>query len=183
MGCIASSPHQKRFDFNSAAPPGEDAPFQPFHFGMYATGNEAGSVLIPSHIDGLPSCQIGGNFSNKSPLYIAKYDEGYAFKCCWNWTLLAPCCWPYAIYSFSPSCLLGVLECFPICCWLRKELSTRTVYRIFTNRIEVSNPTTRFPWAYCGCGSVSSCSNVESFFFSFFLFLFSLLRNDLGFLI
>lgn len=38
-------------------------------------------------------------------------------------------------------------------CWLRKEYSTRTYFRVYPNRIEVNNPTLRIPWGLCGCGS------------------------------
>jgi hypothetical protein len=36
---------------------------------------------------------------------------------------------------------------------LRKEYSTRTYLRIYSNRIETNNPSLRVPWGVCGCGS------------------------------
>ena len=147
MGCISSSPHQQRCYEQT-----DGGRSKPFLFGKYRAGTEAGGVLIPSDIDGLPSCQILSNFKNTAPLYVAQNDEGEAFKCCANWALALPCCWPRAV-SMGWNQLSSLCDCTPICCWVKKELSTRTVYRVFSNRIEVSMPSTRFPWACLGCGS------------------------------
>jgi len=79
-------------------------------------------------------------------------DQGVAFRCCAYWCWAVPCFWPlYACLNGSQ--LNRACDCTPMCCWLRKELSTRTVYRLYANRIEVTAPTTRIPWACCGCGS------------------------------
>jgi|AntAceMinimDraft_5_1070358.scaffolds.fasta_scaffold133395_1 hypothetical protein len=89
-------------------------------------------------------------------LYVAKMDQGSAFKCCWNLTWLMPCLWPaYPFIALEVSCsrLCHVCDFTPMCCWLRKELSTRRVYRVYANRVEVTEPSTRIPWACCGCGS------------------------------
>ena len=52
----------------------------------------------------------------------------------------------------------GIGKCFQECscdesiCWLRKEYSTRTWFRVYPNRIEVNYPKVRF-FGCLGCGS------------------------------
>jgi hypothetical protein len=79
-------------------------------------------------------------------------DQGVAFRCCAYWCWAIPCFWPFYA-CMNGTQLNRACDCTPMCCWLRKELSTRTVYRLYANRIEVTAPTTRIPWACCGCGS------------------------------
>jgi hypothetical protein len=152
--CWTFSPHQAR-RIHSA-----DFPIE---FGKYAVAGSAhGSVKIPNDIQGLPSTQIGANFPIAGPFYEAEIDQGYAFQACCLWTFLLPCVWPctLGILMFDPSLVCKKFECNPICCWINKEFSTRRVFQIFNNRISMTNPTTRMPWAYLGCGSWS-IDNVE----------------------
>ena len=44
-------------------------------------------------------------------------------------------------------------NCDQACLWVRKEYSTRSWYRVYTNRIEVNQPKVRIPWGCLGCGS------------------------------
>lgn len=51
-----------------------------------------------------------------------------------------------------------------MCCWVRKEYSSRSFFRIYSNRIEVNEPQVRFPFGYLGCGSWNSDKIVVNVF-------------------
>ena len=69
---------------------------------------------------------------------------------------------PYMWVSLLTNTLMGGIgKCFHECtcdeifCWLRKEYSTRTWFRVYPNRIEVKYPKVRF-FGCLGCGSWSA---------------------------
>jgi hypothetical protein len=49
--------------------------------------------------------------------------------------------------------MFGWLTCDELCCWVRKEYSARTFFRVYSNRIEFNEPRARIPFGYLGCGS------------------------------
>jgi hypothetical protein len=73
-------------------------------------------------------------------------------------------CLPY-FWVWAAARGLGVLlqccSCDEIVCWLRKEYSTRTFFRVYPNRIEFNVPRMRIPFGLLGCGEygemVSRC--------------------------
>ena len=87
----------------------------------------------------------------------------------------------------------GIGKCFHECtcdeiiCWLRKEYSTRTWFRVYPNRIEVNYPKVRF-FGCLGCGSWNA-DNITShpfgkytpiwFLNSLFINLTNILRIDI----
>lgn len=108
-------------------------------------------------IDGLPSTDIIHRLPTYpgTLLYDAEIDQGRAFRCIRCWPFLIPFCptlW-YQISLNGISHLISRCACDEPFCWLRKEYSTRTYFRVYPNRIEVNNPTLRVPWGLCGCGS------------------------------
>lgn len=113
---------------------------------------------MPDDIDGLPATMGSLDThlaSNKDVLlYEAETDHGKAFRC-FRIILVCfatPCGISYLLTkSIAQSC--DYCTCDEACCWLRKEYSTRTYFRVYSNRIEVNEPAVRFPFGYWGCGS------------------------------
>jgi hypothetical protein len=111
---------------------------------------------VPDDISGLPSTHLAEHLaSNKNViLYQSAIDHGKGFRClrleflC----LLTPCGLAWLLSS-SIMKVCTLCTCDESCCWLRKEYSTRTYFRIYSNRIEMNNPAVRFPYGYLGCGS------------------------------
>ena len=110
---------------------------------------------MPDDIDGLPSTHFRDFLpvDEGEVLYEAEIDHGK----------------PFRFYRFLPLCLLtplgltylipkgaaaitAVCTCDEACCWLRKEYSTRSFYRVHANRIVFNSPTARL-FGCCGCGS------------------------------
>jgi len=86
--------------------------------------------------------------------YEAEIDQGSAYRCCQPW--IAILCLPY-FWVWGAARGLGVIfqgcTCDEIICWLRKEYSTRTFFRVYPNRIEFNVPKMRIPFGMLGCGS------------------------------
>jgi hypothetical protein len=102
-----------------------------------------GSNLVPDDIDGIPSTHIWDqSISNPTVLlYEAEIDHGSAYKKCR----------PGYICLLNPLLLLKSLKnyftdfiCDEVCCWLSKEYSKRTFFRIYSNRIEYNDPVVRY---------------------------------------
>lgn len=122
----------------------------------YFGSNRVGSNLVPDDIEGLPSTHLKEHLaSNKDViLYNAEIDHGKAFRCLrFEILLLITPCGIAWLLANSAVHLCSSCSCDEACCWLRKEYSTRTYLRIYSNRIEVNNPAVRFPYGYLGCGS------------------------------
>lgn len=125
----------------------------------YFGTNRAGSNLVPDDIGGLPSTHLAEHLASSKDviLYSAEIDHGKAFRCLRfvYLLLLTPCgfAWLLTQTLFQ---LCKVCTCDEVCCWLRKEYSTRTYFRIYPNRIEVNEPAVRFPYGLLGCGSWSA---------------------------
>lgn len=122
-------------------------------FGNYRNGS---MNLVPDDIDGLPSTHIYKHLASNPDtlLYEADIDQGRAFKA------FRPCLLlylnPYSLVYILSNGVGNVFTgwaCDQACCWLRKEYSTRTWFRVFPNRIEVNYPTLRIPFGILGCGS------------------------------
>ena len=114
----------------------------------YFGTNRVGSNLVPDDIEGLPSTHLNEYLaSNKDVmLYQAEIDHGKALRC-----LSLEC-----LLIFTPNGITKIFErmsCDEPCCWIRKEYSTRTYFRVYPNRIEVNEPSCRFPFGCLGCGS------------------------------
>jgi hypothetical protein len=183
MGCFQSSPHQARY----SVPGNQFLGTADVMFGKYADACTC-SVRIPDNIDALSSTQVEDNFSQAELLYSAEIDHGSAYKACRIFLLVAlPCVWPMLLKKCmdAPQLMFNSCDCSPMCCWVQKEFSTRTrwgdpltcsaftalnlpyhttSYRIWSNRISITSPTTRIPWACCGCGSWN-IDNSEDFMF------------------
>jgi hypothetical protein len=159
MGCWPSSTYTSRRYRDPADLDEEIVPLR------YFTTYRSNSVTIPDDIDGLSSTHIDHRLGSDPNvlLYQAEIDHGQAFRC------IRPCfaCFvtPWGmIYVLSKG--LSVLKCEiftcdQALCWVRKEYSTRTWFRVYANRIEINLPKARFPFGYCGCGSWSS-DNVQA---------------------
>jgi hypothetical protein len=84
-------------------------------------------------------------------LYEAEIDHGYAFRC---YRLAVLCLFtPWGLlYLASKGCskLCKALSCDEACCWVRKEYSTRTFFRVYPNRIVYNHPAVRKPWGFFG---------------------------------
>lgn len=134
------------------------------YFGTWRVG----SNLIPDDINGLPST-LGLEkhlAANKNViLYEAEIDQGKAFRC---FRLVFVCFftpWGLAwLISQSVYKLCTICTCDEMCCWVRKEYSSRSFFRIYSNRIEVNEPQVRFPFGYLGCGSWNSDKIVVNVF-------------------
>jgi len=150
MGCCVSSPHGQRKYRDADDLDEEIVPLRTF--GTYRSG----SNLVPDDIAGLPSTHLEEHLISHSDelLYEAEIDHGYSFR---GLRLSYLClCTPWGlVYLLSKglSKLLTIFPCDEAFCWVRKEYSTRTFFRIYPNRIGFNHPKVRFPWAYCGCGS------------------------------
>jgi hypothetical protein len=113
--------------------------------------------MIPDDIAGMPSTHINAHLATDPNLvlYEAEIDQGLAFHSLRpSYALL---CTPCGVLYYASKGISGQLcstcTCDEACCWLRKEYSTRTFFRIFPNRIMVNNPRIRVPWGLLGCGS------------------------------
>jgi len=122
------------------------------YFGTYRNG---ASNIVPDDIGGLPSTHIRKGLATNPDtlLYSAEIDHGRAFRCLRPGVICF--CTPVAIQFLATQ---GINKCFKfctcdeICCWLRKEYSTRTFFNVYPNRIEVNNPSCRMLGCF-GCGS------------------------------
>jgi hypothetical protein len=173
MGCCSSSPHSNRRYQHVNIPPIQEGDYYDDddiddddnvagmkgqmrirHFGTIRSGG----VTVPDDIGGMPSTHILEYLPTSADpiLYEAEIDQGKAFRCLRPafFCLITPCGLVYVFtkllgsWSFFAQC-----TCDEICCWVRKEYSTRTWFRIYSNRIEINNPRVRIPWGLCGCGS------------------------------
>lgn len=122
-------------------------------FGRY----RAGSNLVPDNIDSLPSTHIHSGLQSDpgDVLYRAEIDHGKAYRCCKPALLLVtiPLCVELYVAQTACACCCDAVRWDEACCWLRKEYSTRSFFRVHPNRIEVNEPALRFPFGLCGCGS------------------------------
>jgi len=141
MGCWCSSPNQDKAKNDS----------DPNYFGQFREG----VVWTPDNINRLRATY----YSPELPLYSAKIDQGAAFYSFTIINYIMPCYWVWDLYK----CIQNPIKCLVFCdgrcdfltpCnWVRKEYSTRTVYYVYENRIVITYPKLRFPWALMGCGS------------------------------
>jgi hypothetical protein len=126
------------------------------YFGTFRVG----SNLIPDDINGLPSTHITQSLPTDSQivLYQAEIDHGKAFECCQLTCIYLTCCggWIPLIATQGMLVVFGFCTCDEMCCWIRKEYSTRTFFRVYSNRIVLNVPRVRFPYGYLGCGSWSA---------------------------
>lgn len=122
----------------------------------YFGANRAGSNLVPDDCSALFSAHLHDFLPSDAELilYEAEIDHGQAFLCCSAVTL------PFELLLAVPSAvcsgLMSSLLTCPFdqpCCWVRKEYSTRTVFRVYGNRIEINEPKLRIPFGFLGCGS------------------------------
>jgi hypothetical protein len=116
---------------------------------------------VPDDIQGLPSTlgSLDGHLASKKDaiLYEAETDHGKAFRCYRGVMLCLFTPWGVTwLLTKSISQVCRYCSCDEACCWLRKEYSTRTYFRIYANHIEVNEPSVRFPFGYFGCGSWNS---------------------------
>ena len=123
-------------------------------FGRYRPN----SVWVPDDIDGLPSTHLDdGRYLPTDPdhlLYSAEIDNGRAFRCCRpeHCLWLCPPLWPLVLAGGMNLMCQSCTTCDEMCCYVRKEYSKRTFYRVFPNRIEINEPHARL-FGMCGCGS------------------------------
>jgi hypothetical protein len=118
---------------------------------------------VPDDIGGLHSTHLAEHLaSNKDViLYKAEIDHGKAFRCLrFEYFLLLTPCGLAWLASSSITKIFTTCTCDEVCCWLRKEYSTRTYFRIYSNRIEVNEAAVRCPYGLLGCGSWNSDSIV-----------------------
>ena len=150
MGCCSSVPHAKR---RYRDPADLDEVYVPLReFGNYRTGS---AITCPDDINGLPSTHIYDRLATDPDtlLYSAEIDQARACRCLRFWILLYACPPVWVFYL-----TYGLGKCFSECtcdemvCWLRKEYSTRTFFRVFPNRIETNYPSIRL-FGLMGCGS------------------------------
>ena len=140
MGCCCSSPYTQRRYRDPATDEEED--FVPIR---YFSTNRVGSNFVPDDIGGLPSTHLQEYLASSKDvmLYQAELDHGKAFRFfSFQWLLF-----------IKPPGLIEKMSCDEMCCWVRKEYSTRTYFRIYPNRIDVNEPTCRCPFGCLGCGS------------------------------
>jgi hypothetical protein len=176
MGCCSSSPHSKRRyrivnvrydddddvyydddvaidDEYAADDAGKKAPLRMRHFGTFRPG----SVSVPDDIGGMPSTHILESLPTSADplLYEAEIDQGKAFRSYRPvfFCLFTPCGLVYLLTKLFSFTLFSQFSCDEACCWLRKEYSTRTFFRVYSNRIEINYPRLRIPWGLLGCGS------------------------------
>jgi len=82
----------------------------------------------------------------------------YTYSTCLFLQFLFYICPHMWAYLLTNTIMGGIGKCFQECscdeslCWLRKEYSTRTWFRVYPNRIEVNYPKVRF-FGCLGCGS------------------------------
>ena len=114
-------------------------------------------MLVPDDIVGLPSTHIlSGLVSDTNViLYEAEMDQGQGYRglrplLCIITIISLPFA---AIYVLVKSLISNYgINCDESCQWVRKEYSTRTWYRVYSNRIETNKPVCRL-FGMCGCGS------------------------------
>ena len=151
MGCCASSPYAKRVYHRD---PGDldEVEIPARTFGTF----RAGSNLIPDDCGALPGAYLDKYLPTNSDvvLYEAEMDQGYGFRCLRleYFCLFCPWGWLY-IVSKGLNKICVHCTCDEACCWLRKEYSTRSFFRIYPNRISINQPKVRWPFGYLGCGS------------------------------
>jgi len=130
-------------------------PHKKRYFGTYRNGN----VSIPDSIIGLPGCHDNESLASDPNLvlYEAEIDQGLAFR---TFRPAYACvCTPWGAAYILAQGFNGIKELFVFdqtCCWVRKEYSARTFFRVHPNRIAINYPQFRFPYAPLGCGSWSS---------------------------
>ena len=152
MGCYASVPYAKR-RYRDPADLDEEIVVPLRRFGARRNGD---SNHAPDDLAGLPSTHIHHRLASdpEKLLYEAEIDQG---RGCRSFRPI------YGCYCFPPfwlyvAAMQGVGKVFQKCvcdqavCWLRKEYSTRTFFRVYSNRIEVNYPHLRF-FGLCGWGS------------------------------
>ncbi|CAB9529109.1 expressed unknown protein [Seminavis robusta] len=147
MGCCSSSPHERRRYLDPADLDEEyvntlpDPNIRLRTFGRYRPNQ----VFVPDDIDGLPSSRIRDKLATSPDtlLYTAEIDNGMAWRC------VRPCWIVFFQILLTNGCKV---HCDEMCCWLRKEYSSRTYYRVYANRIEINNPSARV-FGMLGCGS------------------------------
>lgn len=112
----------------------------------------SGSNLVPDDCGALPSTHMAEHLATNSDLilYEADIDHGHGYRCyrlLYMW-LITPIGWAYvAVQGLSVVC--KHCSCDEACCWVRKEYSTRTLFRVYPNRIVVNQPKVRYPYGYC----------------------------------
>ena len=110
-------------------------------------------------------------------LYEAEIDHGRAYSCINVTNTLVFCGGIVPVLAAQGiSYVLGYFTCDSICCWLRKEYSTRTYFRVYSNRIEINEPQIRCPFGCLGCGSWNA-DNIKAHPFDRGAFGFSAVRN------
>lgn len=141
MGCCFSSPYQSRIYKKNDSSEGEVRTF-----GTWRNN----SVLIPDDIPGLPQAT---SLDEGECLYEAEIDQGKGWRCMRpSWILFGPF-WLLWLIAIGIAEFFRKATCDEACCWVRKEYSKRTFFRIYSNHIEINTPHHRWPWGCCGCGS------------------------------
>lgn len=126
----------------------------------YFGTNRVGSNLVPDDCSALFSAHLHDFLPSDAELilYEAEIDHGQAFRCLNALTL------PLQVLAAVPSAVFsGLSSVFgqkctvdhPFC-WVRKEYSTRSFFRVYGNRIEINEPQIRIPFGFLGCGSWNS---------------------------
>ena len=138
------------------------------YFGQFRNN----SVVIPDDIDGvLASPYLENHLPSRTYpiLYQAELDQGQSWRCIRPF-LVTVICYPILLpfivltnvvknLLFSQGC-----SCDEVCCWVRKEYSTRSFYRVYSNRIEYNVSAARIPFGYFGCGSWNADAVVTNVF-------------------
>jgi hypothetical protein len=130
--------------------------------------SRSGSVLVPDDCGALPSAHIQSKLATDRSilLYEAEIDQGKAWR---GIRLLMPIMLVLSLpFVVIASLCKTALKDYGTngdesCCWLRKEYSTRTFLRIYSNRIEVNTPSCRI-FGLFGCGSWNSDSVINNQF-------------------
>ena len=111
--------------------------------------------MIPDDIVGLPSTHIYEHLAvvPSEILYEAEIDQGTAYRCVRPLIAiyLCPPMWVY-LASTGIGQFIDYFSCDEVCCWVRKEYSTRNYVRVYSNRIQVNQPKVRYFGCF-GCGS------------------------------
>lgn len=160
MGCCLSSDHSQRkyrvipFDLadldEEYVVVGQDGDTdedvgQKRSFGDFRVG---GNNLVPDVPKGTSSSFLALPSDPGPILYQAETDHGHAYRSL-RPIALATCvtalCNPYMY--FSGACC----SCDEMCCWLRKEYSTRNVYYVYSNRVVYNRSRLSFPFGPLGC--------------------------------
>jgi hypothetical protein len=111
--------------------------------------------VVPDDIEGLPVTHLHQHLAAvpSELLYDAEIDQGIAFRCL-RPIMLVYCCPPMWIHMAAVGIQneLTHFNCDEICCWVRKEYSSRAYIRVYSNRIEINRPKLRW-FGTMGCGS------------------------------